>query len=98
MVFPSSPIAVGGRNVKNIEVDIDKLIFCKSKDKLRIYRDVEIIPQNVQKKTVDYWRDKLAEVDAEIVRLGEQSSKWNMMPKQIGGQYGYTKNQKTGHR
>lgn len=58
-----------------IGIDVDKKAVHNTKDKFRIIHNDTIMPQNVNKKTADYWRDKLPVVDAVIANPPWSSEK-----------------------
>lgn len=58
-----------------IGIDVDKEAVHNTKDKFRIIHNDAIMPQNVKKKTADYWRDKLPVVDAVIANPPWSSEK-----------------------
>ena len=62
----SAAKAVFGDKDEYIGIDVDKEAVHNTKDKFRIIHNDAIMPQNVKKKTADYWRDKLPVVDAVI--------------------------------
>ena len=64
----------GGKN-EYIGIDVDKKAVHNTKDKFRIIHNDTIMPQNVNKKTADYWRDKLPVVDAVIANPPWSSEK-----------------------
>lgn len=64
----------GGEDVY-IGIDVDKEAVHNTKDKFCIIHNDAIMPQNVKKKTADYWRDKLPVVDAVIANPPWSSEK-----------------------
>lgn len=67
--------AVFGDEDEYIGIDVDKEAVHNTKDKFRIIHNDAIMPQNVKKKTADYWRDKLPVVDAVIANPPWSSEK-----------------------
>lgn len=67
--------AVFGDEDEYIGIDVDKEAVYNTKDKFRIIHNDAIMPQNVKKKTADYWRDKLPVVDAVIANPPWSSEK-----------------------
>lgn len=67
--------AVFGDEDEYIGIDVDKEAVHNTKDKFRIIHNDTIMPQNVKKKTADYWRDKLPVVDAVIANPPWSSEK-----------------------
>lgn len=67
--------AVFGDENEYIGIDVDKEAVHNTKDKFRIIHNDAIMPQNVKKKTADYWRDKLPVVDAVIANPPWSSEK-----------------------
>lgn len=58
-----------------IGIDVDKEAVHNTKGKFHIIHNDAIMPQNVKKKTADYWRDKLPVVDAVIANPPWSSEK-----------------------
>lgn len=71
----SAAMAVFGGNAEYIGIDVDKEAVCKTKDEFHIYHNDAIMPQNVKKKTAEYWRNKLPEVDVVIANPPWSSEK-----------------------
>ncbi|MBE5718395.1 MAG: hypothetical protein EGR80_07570 [Ruminiclostridium sp.] len=71
----SSAATVFGGKKEYIGIDVDKEAVHNTKDKFHIYHNDAIMPQNVKKKTAEYWRDKLPEVDAVIANPPWSSEK-----------------------
>lgn len=71
----SAAAAVLGGKKEYIGIDVDKEAVHNTKDKFHIYHNDAIMPQNVKKKTAEYWRDKLPEVDAVIANPPWSSEK-----------------------
>lgn len=67
--------AAFGDEDEYIGIDVDKEAVHNTKDKFQIIHNDAIMPQNVKKKTADYWRDKLPEVDAVIANPPWSSEK-----------------------
>lgn len=67
--------AVFGDENEYIGIDVDKEAVHNTKDKFQIIHNDAIMPQNVKKKTADYWRDKLPVVDAVIANPPWSSEK-----------------------
>lgn len=67
--------AVFGDEDEYIGIDVDKEAVHNTKDKFRVIHNDAIMPQNVKKKTADYWRDKLPVVDAVIANPPWSSEK-----------------------
>ena len=67
--------AAFGDEDEYIGIDVDKEAVHNTKDKFRIIHNDAIMPQNVKKKTADYWRDKLPVVDAVIANPPWSSEK-----------------------
>lgn len=67
--------AVFGDEDEYIGIDVDKEAVHNTKDKFLIIHNDAIMPQNVKKKTADYWRDKLPVVDAVIANPPWSSEK-----------------------
>ena len=66
---------VFGDEDEYIGIDVDKEAVHNTKDKFQIIHNDAIMPQNVKKKTADYWRDKLPVVDAVIANPPWSSEK-----------------------
>lgn len=71
----SAAVAVFGGKNEYIGIDVDKEAVRNTKDKFHIYHNDAIMPQNVKKKTAEYWCDKLPEVDAVIANPPWSSEK-----------------------
>ncbi len=71
----SAAAVVFGSEKEYIGIDVDKEAVHNTKDKFHIYHNDAIMPQNVKKKTAEYWRDKLPEVDAVIANPPWSSEK-----------------------
>ena len=67
--------AAFGDEDEYIGIDVDKEAVHNTKDKFQIIHNDAIMPQNVKKKTADYWRDKLPVVDAVIANPPWSSEK-----------------------
>lgn len=67
--------AVFGDKDEYIGIDVDKEAVHNTRDKFQIIHNDAIMPQNVKKKTADYWRDKLPVVDAVIANPPWSSEK-----------------------
>lgn len=71
----SAAKAVFGEDDEYIGIDVDKDAVHNTRDKFQIIHNDAIMPQNVKKKTADYWRDKLPVVDAVIANPPWSSEK-----------------------
>lgn len=71
----SAAKAVFGEDDEYIGIDVDKDAVHNTRDKFQIVHNDAIMPQNVKKKTADYWRDKLPVVDAVIANPPWSSEK-----------------------
>lgn len=64
-----------GNNNEYIGIDVDKDAVNNTKEKFHIIHNDAIMPQNVKKKTAEYWHDKLPVVDAVIANPPWSSEK-----------------------
>lgn len=68
-------VATFGVEKEYIGIDVDKEAVCNTEHMFKIYHNDAIMPQNVKKKTAEYWRDKLPQVDAVIANPPWSSEK-----------------------
>lgn len=66
---------VFGESCEYIGIDVDADAVANTKDKFHIIHNDAITPVNVKRKSSDYWRDKLPQVDAVIANPPWSSEK-----------------------
>lgn len=71
-----------GNNNEYIGIDVDKDAVNNTKENFHIIHNDAIMPQNVKKKTAEYWHDKLPVVDFD-------KKKHTVLQKRFLGNSGY---------